>query len=225
MKVEELMYSMNDIKDSYIVEYAKKAKERKTKTSHFAKIWGVVAACLAFVLICTPALIPIFNSSEIENPKGGIQYDFSSFAELCEALPSDSILTNIPNREKAKIESYGICPEGTEDFTDIHNYSYLFINVLYNNNTGVAIDCTLNFERTLQEFIDDSRWQLQEGTEKLTVAGTEIYYIYYFDEPYGEEQIKINKIVFSVEDTLYEIRSDTLNKDSLIQYAEDMLKK
>lgn len=223
MKVGKLLYSMNDISDSYITEYAKKNERTSNKKPQFIKSLGIIAACLALAIICTPALIHIFTPAEIEDPKAGVHHDFESYAELCDVLPDENILTNIPNSDSAEITSYGVCPEGTTDLTDINNYSYLFVNASYSDNTGVAIICTLNAEMTLQEYCDDSLRYPQERTQRITVANTEAYYSYYFDEPYGKEKVRINEVAFSVDGDLYEIRSNTLSKENIIFFAEQLL--
>ena len=76
MKAEKLIYSMNDIRDEYVTEYAEKVKSVTTKALHHFRTWGIIAACLALVIICVPTLIHIYNPSEIDDPKSGEQYDF-----------------------------------------------------------------------------------------------------------------------------------------------------
>ena len=51
---------MNDIKDYYVTEYVEKVRTIKAKAFHHFHTWSIVAACLALVIICTPALIHIF---------------------------------------------------------------------------------------------------------------------------------------------------------------------
>lgn len=136
-----LMDSMNDIQNDYIIKYAEKAKTAKSKPAHLIRTWCVAAACLAVILICASTLFHAFTLSGAEDPKTGVNYYFSSYDELCEILPDGSIMANIPNRENAEIEIRGVCPEGTRDFSDINNFSYLDIDVSYDDNTGVAISC------------------------------------------------------------------------------------
>lgn len=62
MKAEKLIYSMNDIRDEYVTEYAEKAKSVKTKALHHFRTWGIIAACLALVIICVPVILQKNNT-------------------------------------------------------------------------------------------------------------------------------------------------------------------
>ena len=226
MKIKMLMDSSNHNKDNDIIEYAEKPKLTKGKSVHLLRTLGMAMMCLVVVLICVIVLSRTSLLSGAEDPKAGAQYEFRSYDELCEILPDGSIMANIPNSLNAKIEICGICPEGTMDFADINNYSYLYMYVSYSNNTGVGISCTLNFKKTLQEYVDSRPLSyVAENTEKITIGDSEVYYTFYFSKPYGGEKIKVNEATFAVDGNLYKVRSDTLSKGNLIQYVEELLAK
>lgn len=221
MKAEKIIYAMNDIKDDYVAEYAEKSKPIKSKASHHFRTWGIVAACLALVIICTPTLIHIFNPSEIDDPKAGAQYEFSSYAELYSALPDGNIIANIPNSKDATISAYVICPEGTTDFTDYNNYSYLNVDVSYQDGTGVNIFCEVSSENTAKEEIDSKPLKYPpEEVNMTTVSNCDIYYLVYDN---GTDNVNI--AVFTVSDSLYEFSTTTFNQEEMIRYISDMLNK
>lgn len=220
MKAEKMLYSMNDIRDEYITEYAKKAKAVKSTALHHFRTWGIIAACLALVIICTPALIHIFNPSGIDDPRSGEQYDFSGYSELCSVLPDGNIIANVPNSKNAKIEAYAICPEGTTDFTDYNNYSYLNVDVSYDDGTGVNIFCTVKSEMAAKEYVESKPAAFpSEKTNVVTVENCEVYYT-----DFKDDIRKGIKAVFSINGSLYDLTTDSFDHEELIQYIEDMLK-
>lgn len=219
MKAEKIIYAMNGIKDEYVAEYAEKSKLVKPKASHHFRTWGIVAACLALVIICTPTLIHIFNPSEIDDPKAGTQYEFSSYAELYNALPDGNIIANIPNSKGATINAYVICPEGTTDFTDYNNYSYLNVDVSYQDGTGVSIFSEVRSENTAKEEIDSKPLKYPpEEVSMTTVSNCDVYYFVYNN---GTDNVNI--AVFSAGGSLYEFSTTTFTKEELIQYISDIL--
>lgn len=220
MKAEKLIYSMNDIRDEYVTEYATKANAIKAKALHHFRTWGIIAACLALIIICTPTLIHIFNPSGVDDPKSGEQYDFSSYSELCSVLPEGNIIADIPNSKGASIEAYVICPEGTTDFTDYNNYSYLSVDISYDDGMGVNIFCTVKSEMTAGEYVNSKPTSFpSDKTSVVTVENCEVYYT-----EFEEGAAKGVKAVFSLEGTLYDMTTTSFNHEELIQYIEDMLK-
>lgn len=221
MKAEKIIYAMNDIKDEYVAEYAEKSKIVKPKALHHFRTWGIVAACLALVIICTPTLIHIFNPSEIDDPKAGAQYEFSSYAELYNALPDGNIIANIPDIKDATINAYVICPKGTTDFADYNNYSYLNVDVSYQDGTGVNISCEVRSENTAKEEIDSKPLKYPpKEVSMTTVSNCDIYYLSYDN---GSDNVNI--AVFTVEGSLYELSTTTFSQEELIRYIDDMLDK
>ena len=219
MKVEKIFYSMNDINDDYVIEYAEKEKPTKVKTFHFLRTWGIIAACLALVIIVTPALIHIFTPSEIEDPRAGARYEFSNYSELCSVLPNGNILANVPNSKDAYISAYVECPEGTTDFSDYSNYSYLNVDVSYDNGTGVSIFCVVKSEKTAKEDIESKPLLSKSANVSMTTISD--YDVYYGS--YDNVVDKVNIAEFSFDGSLYEFSTATLSQDELIQYISDML--
>lgn len=186
--------------------------------------WASLAACFALVIMFVPTLFHIFTPSEIDDPRSGAQYDFSSYSELCDILPEENIIANIPNSENANIEAYVICPEKTTDFTDYNNYSYLFVDVSYNDGTGANIVCTFKSEETVEEYVENKPLKFPpENTRVNTVSNLDVYYSNYYAEHDGNS-IKVHTAVFSVDGCLYELTSTSFDQDGLIQYVEDMIK-
>lgn len=220
MKAEKIIYSMNDIKDDYVTEYTEKARTVKVKALRHFRTWGIAAACLALVIICTPILIHIFNPSGIDDPRAGARYEFSSYSELCSVLPEGNIIANIPNSKEANISAYVECPEGTTNFADYNNYSYLTVNVSYDDGTGVSIFCVVKSEKTAKEDIDmKSILYPPEKVSMTTVSDCDIYYTSY------ENGIKkVNIAEFSLDGSLYAFSTTTFSQEELIQYISDMLK-
>lgn len=219
MKVEKIFYSMNDINDDYVIEYAEKEKPTKVKTFHFLRTWGIIAACLALVIIVTPALIHIFTPSEIEDPRAGARYEFSNYSELCSVLTNGNILANVPNSKDADISAYVECPEGTTDFSDYSNYSYLSVDVSYDNGTGVSIFCVVKSEKTAKEDIESK--PLLSKSANISITTISDYDIYYGSYDNGVD--KVNIAEFAFDGSLYEFSTATLSQDELIQYISDML--
>lgn len=74
MTVDQLMFALNDMDDAYIHAYAEKKPARK-KSLRIA----AVAACLALVLICIPAITHFFGPSQMDDPyRQGIEYSVNS---------------------------------------------------------------------------------------------------------------------------------------------------
>lgn len=219
MKVEKIFYSMNDINDDYVIEYAEKEKPTKVKTFHFLRTWGIIAACLALVIMVTPTLVHIFTPSEIDDPRAGARYEFSNYSELCSVLPDGNILTNVPNSKDADISAYVECPEGTTDFSDYSDYSYLNVDVSYDNGTGVSIFCVVKSEKTAKEDIESK--PLLSASANVSVTTILDYDIYYGSYDNGVD--KVNIAEFSFDGSLYEFSTATLSQEELIQYISDML--
>ena len=219
MKTEKIINSMNDIKDDYIIEYAEKEMGTKVKIVHALRTWGVIAACLALVIIATPTLIHIFTPSEIEDPRAGARYEFSNYSELCSVLPDDNIIANIPNSKEANISASVESPEGTTDFSDYSNYSYLNVDVSYDNGTGASIFCVVKSEKTAKEDIESKPLLSKSANVSMTTISD--YDIYYGSYDNGVD--KVNIAEFSFDGSLYEFSTATLSQDELIQYISDML--
>lgn len=219
MRAEKIFYSINDINDYYVIEYAEKERATKVKTVHVLRTWGIIAACLALVIMVTPTLVHIFTPSEIEDPRAGARYEFSNYSELCSVLPDGNILTNVPNSKDADISAYVECPEGTTDFSDYSDYSYLNVDVSYDNGTGVSIFCVVKSEKTAKEDIESK--PLLSASANVSVTTISDYDIYYGSYDNGVD--KVNIAEFSFDDSLYEFSTATLSQEELIQYISDML--
>lgn len=220
MNAEKLIYSMNDIKDAYVTEYAEKVKSAKVKALHYFRTWGIIAACLALVIIWAPMFIHSFNRSETEDPKSGKQYDFSNYSELCKVLPEGNIIANVPNSESAKIEAYAICPEETVDFSDYNNYSYLCVDISYGDGTGVNIFCTVKSEMKVKEYVESKPLTFpSDNTKVVTVDDCEVYYT-----DFEGDSINGINAVFSIDGSLYNMKTTSFNHEELIQYIKKMLK-
>lgn len=219
MRAEKIFYSINDINDDYVIEYAEKEKPTKVKTFHFLRTWGIIAACLALVIMVTPTLVHIFTPSEIDDPRAGARYEFSNYSELCSVLPDGNILTNVPNSKDAYISAYVECPEGTTDFSDYSNYSYLNVDVSYDNGTGVSIFCVVKSEKTAKEDIESKPLLSKSANVSMTtISDFDIYY-----GSYDNGVDKVNIAEFSFDGSLCEFSTATLSQDELIQYISDML--
>lgn len=219
MRAEKIFYSINDINDDYVIEYAEKEKPTKVKTFHFLRTWGIIAACLALVIMVTPTLVHIFTPSEIDDPRAGARYEFSNYSELCSVLPDGNILTNVPNSKDADISAYVECPEGTTGFSDYSDYSYLNVDVSYDNGTGVSIFCVVKSEKTAKEDIESK--PLLSASANVSVTTISDYDIYYGSYDNGVD--KVNIAEFSFDGSLYEFSTATLSQEELIQYISDML--
>lgn len=220
MKAEKLIYSMNDIRDEYVTEYATKANAIKAKALHHFRTWGIIAACLVLIIICTPTLIHIFNPSGVDDPKSGEQYDFSSYSELCSVLPEGNIIADIPNSKGASIEAYVICPEGTTDFADYNNYSYLGVDISYDDGTGVNIFCTVKSKMTAKEYVESKPLIFPpDKTSTVTVENCQVYYA-----DFENDNTNGVNAVFSIDGSLYDIKTTSFNHEELVQYIEKMLK-
>lgn len=219
MRAEKIIYSMNDIKDDYIIEYAEKEKATKVKTFHFLRTWGIIAACLALMIIFIPTLLHPFRPSEIDDPRAGARYEFNNYNELCGILPEGNIIANVPNSKEADISAYVECPEGTTDFSDYSDYSYLNVDVSYDNGTGVSIFCVVKSEKTAKEDIENK--PLLSTTANVSMTTISDYDVYYGSYENGVD--KVNIAEFSCDGSLYEFSTVTYSQEELIQYISDML--
>ena len=219
MKVEKIFYSMNDIKDDYVTEYAEKTRSAKVKAFRLFRTWGIVAACLALVIMFTPTLIHIFTPSEIDDPGSGARYEFSGYSELCSVLPEGDIIANIPNSKEANISAYVECPEGTTDFADYSNYSYLNVDVSYDDGTGVNIFCVVKSKKTAKEDVESKPiLSTSANISMTTISDCDIYY-----GSYENGVDKVNTAEFLLDGSLYAFSTTTFSQEELIQYISDML--
>lgn len=200
MKAEKLIYSMNDIRDEYVTEYATKANAIKAKALHHFRTWGIIAACLVLIIICTPTLIHIFNPSGVDDPKSGEQYDFSSYSELCSVLPEGNIIADIPNSKGASINiqivSQGTLGEGERivsvdsdvGFVDretdlpktfpvyVNDYAYGHEGPLYDVTDALKATISQNLSRYLGLLYDDFSSQKVKYSSDSS-REYEVYYV------------------------------------------------
>lgn len=217
MTTKKFSNALGNIGESYVDEAV--TYTAKKKSNAWIK-WVSIAACFALIIVCIPTLIHIFNPSEIDDPKSGAQYDFGSYTELCEYLPEGNIIANIPNSESARIDAYVICPEKTTDFSDYNNYSYLSVDVSYDDGMGVNIFCTIKSEMTAKEYVEGKPIEYpSDKTNEVTVENCDVYYTEFEDAG-----IKGVKAVFSIDDSLYELTTDSFDHEELVQYIESLLK-
>lgn len=227
MTSKNIFRSMRDIDPQLILDAAPDMPQKKKVNRTWVK-WTSLAACLALVIMCVPALIHIFNPSEVDDPAYETEHYFGSYAELCEVLPSDSIVANIPNSENATIKSYAVFMDvqigDGVDFNDYRNFSYLNVDVSYTDGTGVNIYCTFKSEINTKEYVESKPLTYPpDSTSVTTVYGYDVYCADYWVENEGSN-VQVYTAVLSINDTLYEFTSDTLEQGALIRYIEDMLK-
>lgn len=224
MKTEKIICSMNGIKDEYVIEYAERTKIVKAKAYGHFRAWGVAAACLAILIICAPVLTHIFNHSGYDDPGSGARYEFGSYSELCSVLPEESIIKNVPNSKEADISAYAECPEGTTDFTDYNNYSYLNVDISYDDGAGVNIFCVVKSEKTAKEDVDSKPILFPpEKVSLVTVSDCDIYYTGYEDVSQENGIAEVNIAEFSIDGSLYKFSTTSFSREELIQYIKDML--
>ncbi len=127
MTSENVFRAMRDIDPQLILDAAPDIPQKKKANRTWAK-WTSLAACLALVIMCVPALIHIFNPSRVDDPAYETEHYFGSYSELCGVLPNGNIVTNIPNSENATIKSYAVFEDvqigDGVDFNDYRNFSY-----------------------------------------------------------------------------------------------------
>lgn len=227
MTGENIFRSMRDIDPQLILDAAPDAPQKKKVNRTWVK-WTSLAACLALIIMSVPALIHIFNPSEVDDPAYKTEHYFGSYAELCEVLPSDSIVANIPNSENATIESYAVF-EGDQigdgvDFNDYRNFSYLNVDVSYTDGTGVNVYCTFKSGKSTKEYVESKPLTYPpDSTSVTTVCGYDVYCADHWVENEGNN-VQVYTAVLSMDDTLYEFTSDSFEQNALLRYIEDMLK-
>lgn len=201
-----------------------KKMQLNVKVFHHFRTWIIVVACLILVIICTPTLIHILNPSGIDDPRSGSRYEFSSYSELCSVLPEGSIIANIPNSKEANINAYVECPDGTTNFTDYNKFSYLNVDISYDDSTGVSIFCIVKSEKTAKEDIGrKSTLFLSKKVNMVTISDYDIYYISYEDASHENGIVEINIAEVSIDGSLYKFSTTTFSQKELIQYIIDML--
>lgn len=226
MTSEKLFRAMRDIDPQLITDAA--PDERTPKKSSRAWIkWASIAACLALVIMCVPALVHIFDPSGVDDPAYGAEHRFDSYAELCGVLPSGSILANIPNSEAATITSYAVLrdvqPDDGAELNDHRNFSYLNVDVTYPDGTGVNIFCTFRSGKTAKEHVNGHPLTYPpQSTSVTTVCGYEVYCAEHWVEHEGGK-VQALTAVLAIDDTLYELTSDTLSRDALTALVGDMI--
>lgn len=227
MTSENVFRSMRDIDPQLILDAAPDMPQKKKSKTVWIKRTSL-AACFLLVIMCVPALIHIFNPPEVDDPTYETVHYFGGYSELCSVLPNESIVANIPDSENATIKSYAVFEDvqigdGT-DFNDYRNFSYLNVDVSYIDGTGVNIYCTFKSEKTTKEYVESKPLTYPpDSTSVTTVYGYDVYCADYWVENEGNT-VRAYTAVLSIDDTLYEFTSDTLEQDALLRYIEDMLK-
>lgn len=227
MTSENVFRSMRDIDLQLILDAAPDLPQAKETNRTWVK-WTSLVACLALIIMCVPTLIHIFGPSEADDPAYATVVYFSSYSELCAVLPRENMATNIPNSKNATIESYVTCNDvvvgdGT-DLNDYRNYSYLNIDVSYADGTGVNIYCKFKSKKSTKEYVESKPLTYPPGgTNITTVEGYDIYSTNYSVEQENSD-VKVFRAVFSIDDTLYEFTSDSMEQDALVAYIKDMVK-
>ncbi|MBE5949578.1 MAG: hypothetical protein E7261_11225 [Lachnospiraceae bacterium] len=211
MTVEQLIYSVNEIDDCYINEYAEAASVKKNN-SFWVEIIGF--ACLVLVF-CIPALLI---------PKSGAEYfevethSFTSYAEMCELLPEGHILSNIPDAKSARIRSEGGCKEAVTDFSELENYIYLRTYVIY-EDSAVNISYTKDTEKTAESAFNSFVYADKE-INRTIINGVEVLYCYldgtgngFINTPSSHWVVR-----FSVDNDLYELELYSFDEERMLDY-------
>lgn len=227
MTSENIFRSMRDIDPQLIVDAAPDMPQKKNSNRTWVK-WTSLAACFLLVIMCVPTLIHIFNPSRADDPAYETEHYFGSYAEVCEVLPSDSIVAKIPNSENATIKSYAVFMDvqigDGVDFNDYRNFSYLNMDVSYTDGTGVNIYCTFKSGKSTKEYVESKPLTYPpDSTSVTTVCGYDVYCADHWVENEGNN-VQVYTAVLLIDDTMYEFTSDSLEQDALLRYIEDMLK-
>ena len=111
------------------------------------------------------------------------------------------------------------CPEGTTDFDDYNDFSYLYVDVHYDDGTGVSVFCVVKSKKTAKEDIDVKPLQFPpEKVSMTTISGCDIY-----SSSYEEGDSRVVVAEFSLDGSLYKLSTTTLSQEKLIQYIGDLL--
>lgn len=218
MTAEQLIYSVNDIDDYYINEYAE-AEPVKRINSFWAEIIGV--ACLILVFCIPTLLMHIFKCGssypEVET------YSFTGYAQMCELLPEGHILSDIPDAENAKIRCEGGYKEAVTDFSELGDYIYLRTYVIY-ENSAVNISYTKNTEKTAESVFNSSLYA-DEEIKRTIINGVEVLYCYLDSTGSGFINTPSSHWVvrFSVDKDLYELELYSFDEERMIEYIGRIL--
>lgn len=221
MRVDNFIYSMNDIKDCYILEYVETATENRNKIVSIWKYLTPIVACFIMFLGITSVLIWHFGKAEIDDPKVAFDYEFNNYDELCDMLPEGHILTNIPNRESAQIVCSASYFDTTADIMDYSKCSYVSIDMSYEDNSGVSIWCEVNPEKTTQEYVRMRPLEfLPDKTKKVMIKDTEVFYTF-------QDDTTMYIAAFTVENNLYSLSfsPQSYEAEDVIAFIEEFLTK
>ncbi len=94
MKTEDVLFCLSDIRDSYITEYMENIQTKKKYLPAIKRI-AAIAACLAIIILLPVSYFVFFTDANLEDPRHGNTYSFSSYDELKAILPENHVLGNI----------------------------------------------------------------------------------------------------------------------------------
>lgn len=221
MKADALIYSMTDIRDNYVTEYAMKTS--KVSRSHSSwKKWISVAACFAVIISAASLMFAYFGRSAMDDPRGGIYYSFTDYAELCSILPEDHILQQLPLVESSTISCEGYYAEDATVPAAYADYYHIFVNTVNPDGLSARIHCEANLEMTMEDFIDSRKpfGFISKEVQTTTIEGQTIQYALM---EYSDGSNPFYQAVFAVSKDFYVISSSTTDQDAFLEFITDLL--
>ncbi|MGN1155968.1 MAG: hypothetical protein ACI4TK_07310 [Agathobacter sp.] len=222
MKAESFIQILNDIPDAYIDEYGELQENRQRKKNY--RGWGILAACLAVcILLFVPTISHLMNKAQIEDPRGGFTHSFSSYGELCEILPEESILRNIPTEKYTITECKGTCLYNSDgDVSKYENYSYLYI-VMRCKDTGESVQ--IKFVPAYHETAEYYRATRMSDCPKeyygfTTICDTDIY----LAKTQNADHTLTSCAIWEIGTDIYEVKSGFGEQEPLITLIEELLR-
>lgn len=229
MKTDTLLEAINDIHESYIVEYGQLTEIRKPKAV-VLKRWISIAACVAIIVCVASFVLTHVNRHQTVTPIDDELYLFENYSELCDILPNYHILRNLAVIESVDITCKGYQADDLQvspnlpagPFYGYERYSSLEVIVTYPDNMNISIQCEVSVAMPLDDYIF--------ARKPFGVANTDVTEINIngFDLLYARTTVFADSVagytaVFADKGDCFIISSNVSNQEVFLDFVSDLL--
>lgn len=229
MKTDSLLEAINDIHESYIVEYGQLTEIREPKAVVLKK-WISLAACVAIVVCAASFILTHFNRHQTDNPKDGELYLFENYNELCDILPNYHILRNLAVFESVNITCKGYQADDTQvspnlpagPFYGYERYSSLEVIVTYPDNINISIQCEVSVAMPLDDYVL-ARKPFGAVNKEVTEININGYDIWYAQTTVSADSVAGYTAVFADKGDYFTISSSVSDQEVFLEYVSNLL--
>lgn len=214
MRTDTLILALNDVRDPYIEEYASLKHKKKSLHTTWKK-WVSIAACFALVLFVGSVLFAHFGRSGMDDPRGGVYYEFQDYNELCSILPDGNILVNLQQGQDADIKCSGSHKEELQTSAVYGDFYHIFIDLEFPDGRSISLICEVELDQTAKEYVEARPLKYpDEAVDSVRIGSTNVYFAEFENSQYA---------VFNVGSDLYEFAFTSFTQDEILTYITNLL--